>query len=275
MLAGLATLKNAVNRCNRRGRPDMRHCHLAVAAGLAALIAGTAPVAALDGHKCARAASVAEGDGAIVTPARDMTIVAIGSSSTEGIPSNRKSQLYPAMLETELRAMRPGSDIRVLNRGKGGEQLPETLARFEHDVLAAKPALVIWQLGVNDVLARQGVADRKAMVDEGLARLRAHGVPVVLLDLQFAPAVNQDSDTPAMQQMIATAASSGPHGRVLHFRRFAAMKELAEKEQVPMSEMIVGDGLHMTDAMHACIGKLLAGVVMKATVSASVAAANR
>jgi lysophospholipase L1-like esterase len=248
-----------------------------ILAGLvsAFMAAAVSPAAALDGSQCQRVSAEARGAGSLATGALPRTIVAVGSSSTEGIPGNDRSALYPAILEKELSTGDSSGHVRVLNRGKGGEDLPQTLARFDRDVLSAKPDLVIWQLGVNDVLANDGIADRRQLVDEGLARLAKAGVPVVLLDLQYSPRVNQDRDTPAMQGMIAEAAATGPRGRVIHFRRFAAMKALAEKEGVPMSEMIVGDGLHMTDAMHTCVGKLLAGIVTRATGASAALHASR
>jgi lysophospholipase L1-like esterase len=251
-----------------------------IVAALAVMAFAPGHAAALDAGRCAKAGKAAVGAGHIAEApaggqAGELTIVAIGSSSTEGIPGNDRSRLYPAALESALATDRPGLKVKVINRGKGGEQLPETLDRFERDVFSDRPALVIWQLGVNDVLQRDGVDDRRSFVSEGMARLERRGIPVVLLDLQYSPRVNQDRDTPAMQRMIAEAAEKGASGRVAHFKRFELMRTLAEREGVPMSEMIVGDGLHMTDAMHACIGRLLANVVKDMAKPATVAAAAR
>ena len=41
---------------------------------------------------------------------------------------------YPSRLETELKDRHPGTEIRVVNRGKGGQDAPEELARLERDV---------------------------------------------------------------------------------------------------------------------------------------------
>jgi acyl-CoA thioesterase I len=232
--------------------------------------AGVLPAAALDAQHCQRARMAGESLGIAQTP-RDLTVVAIGSSSTQGIASNLPSSLYPATLEATLKARWPASRIKVHNRGVGGEQLPQTLSRFETDVLALKPDVVIWQLGVNDVLVSDGVDDRKAMVNEGLARLTSAGIRVVLLDLQYAPRVIADRDTDAMQEIIADAAASGAHGRVVHFRRYALMKQLAERDGVAMSEMIVSDGLHMTDAMHRCVGRLLETSIVAEPVQSAAA----
>jgi hypothetical protein len=64
-----------------------------------------------------------------------------------------------------------------------------------------------------------------------------------------------------MQALIDRAAHSGPRGRIFHFKRFALMKQLAERHNVPSEEMTDADGLHMTDAMHGCVGMLLAEMV--------------
>ena len=46
----------------------------------------------------------------------------------------------------------PGHDLTVLNRGVNGEEAADMLARFETDVIAEKPDLVLWQVGTNSVL---------------------------------------------------------------------------------------------------------------------------
>ena len=45
--------------------------------------------------------------------------------------------------------------IDVLNRGIGGQEAPSELSRFEPDVLAEVPALVIWQVGTNAVFRKE------------------------------------------------------------------------------------------------------------------------
>ena len=193
--------------------------------------------------------------------AQPMTIVAIGSSSTEGIIRNARNKVYPAAMQTALSRLWPKAQITVINKGKGGERMAQTIARFETDVLALKPSLVVWQLGVNDVLSYKGVEGRREEIQAGLKVLTAQGIPVILLDLQYAPMVINDPNALPMQGLIDLAVRSGPRGRVFHFRRFALMKQLAEHHHVPQSEMIDPDGLHMTDAMHGCVGMLLAEMV--------------
>jgi acyl-CoA thioesterase I len=197
--------------------------------------------------------------------AQPMTIVAVGSSSTEGVVRNAKNKIYPAAMQTALLKLWPQANIQVVNKGKGGETMRDMIARFENDVIALKPTLVIWQLGVNDVLRYQGTEGRHEEIQAGLKSLTDKGIPVILLDLQYAPMVIKDPDTLPMQAMIDDAVRKGPSGRVLHFKRFAMMKQLSEKYHVPMSDMTDTDDLHMTDAMHSCVGQLLADMVVEKT----------
>jgi len=74
-----------------------------------------------------------------------LTIVAVGSSSTQGAGASAPGLSYPSRLEAALRDRFPGIDIRVINRGKGGEDVTEELARLDRDVIAEHPELVIWK----------------------------------------------------------------------------------------------------------------------------------
>ena len=79
---------------------------------------------------------------------RRTRIVAIGSSSTAG---EGKIVPYPCRLELALRDRFHGRLIDVLNRGIGGQEAGDELARFEPDVIGEAPAVVIWQVGTNAV----------------------------------------------------------------------------------------------------------------------------
>ncbi len=83
---------------------------------------------------------------------RKTKIVAIGSSSTAG---EGKIVPYPCRLELALRDRFHGRMIDVLNRGIGGQEVPDELSRFEPDVIGEAPALIIWQVGTNAVFRKE------------------------------------------------------------------------------------------------------------------------
>jgi acyl-CoA thioesterase-1 len=88
-----------------------------------------------------------------------LKIVAIGSSSTVGLWVLRSAATYPEVMRRELSRLRSNATIKVINSGRVGDTIPNNIARFERDVFAHTPDLVIWQLGTNDV-AWGGRADQ-------------------------------------------------------------------------------------------------------------------
>ena len=118
-----------------------------------------------------------------------LVIVAIGSSSTEGVGASDPAHTYPALLAEELRHRWPQLAVTVINKGVGGEMASQMLARFERDVLPYRPQLVIWQTGSNQALRSEDIEGYAETIREGISRLKAAKADVVLMDPQFAPRV--------------------------------------------------------------------------------------
>lgn len=184
-----------------------------------------------------------------------LTIVALGSSSTEGIGASRPDRSYPSRLAVLLRAQFPRAAIRVVNRGIGGEVAPQMLARLDRDVLAENPDLVIWQLGTNSVLRDGNPTDEIDMARLGIERIKATGADVMLMDLQYAPAVLQHAGYREMQHVLSAVASSEDVPMV---RRFAMMRHWAEEGTMSLPVMLAGDRLHMSDASYDCLARHVA-----------------
>jgi hypothetical protein len=153
------------------------------------------PAPALSSAACIVAPAQARFDYPLPRTARRLAagqpikIVALGSSSTAGLGASSPSASYPSRLAVELTERFPGADVTVLNRGVNGEEAPGMLARLETSVIVENPDLVIWQLGTNWVLSDRPLDPRATAMHEGLARLKAIGADVVLIDPQFAPKV--------------------------------------------------------------------------------------
>lgn len=184
-----------------------------------------------------------------------LTIVALGSSSTRGVGATTPQQAYPSQLEIDLRKQLPRIDVRVINRGRNGEEVPQMLARIDHDVVAEHPDLVVWQLGTNAVLHGDSAASEQEPIASGIARLRQGGSDVVLMDLQYAPRVIARRGYIAMENVIADAAQ---HAHVGLFRRFAIMQQWQAARPDDPPRMIGRDGLHMTDQGYGCLASDLA-----------------
>jgi lysophospholipase L1-like esterase len=187
-----------------------------------------------------------------------VTIVAVGSSSTSGVGASSPEMAYPNRLEAELKARFPRLDIRVLNRGKGGEDAPEELARLGRDVVDLKPDLAIWQVGTNAVLRRDDLAADGELMHEGVDLLKRSGIDVVLMDLQYAPRVLERPAYSVMEELVSETADREHVGL---FRRFALMRYWQRTNDADSPGMIGADGLHMTDAGYGCLAADLAAAL--------------
>jgi lysophospholipase L1-like esterase len=190
-----------------------------------------------------------------------LTIVAFGSSSTEGFGASRPDRTYPSRLAALLKARFPGIPIRVLNRGIGGEMAPQMMARLDRDVLAERPDLVIWQLGTNSVLHDRDPAAEADWAKDGIARIRATGADVMLMDLQYAPAVLLHARYREMLLVIAAVARSEDVPLV---RRFAMMRHWSEDGAMSLPVMLAPDRLHMSDVSYDCLARQVARAILAA-----------
>ena len=181
-----------------------------------------------------------------------VTIVAIGSSSTWGAGASTREASYPSRLQAELKLKFPDSPVTVINRGVGGEEVPDMLKRFDDAVVAAKPDLVIWQLGTNSVIRDHMSDQHVSLIREGLRRIRATGADIVLIDPQFAPQVLAKANAPRMVELIAAAAKAE---NVDLFPRFRVMKQWNEGDHLAFNVFTAPDGLHMNDWGYACLAK--------------------
>lgn len=200
-----------------------------------------------------------------------LTVVAIGSSSTQGIGASAPSLTYPARLEAELRARFAGAEITVINRGRGGEDVTEELARLKSEVIAAHPDLVVWQLGTNAVLRRDDLASDSEQLRRGVAMLKESGADIVLMDLQYAPRV---LDRPAYAVMEEVLADAAQQQKVGLFRRFDLMRFWKNAHPEEASAIIGADGLHMTDASYGCLATALAQSLADNLIRAGATAAR-
>jgi acyl-CoA thioesterase-1 len=195
-----------------------------------------------------------------------LKIVAIGSSSTAGAGASSDANTYPSRLAAELKSMFPRQFIVVVNRGVNGDEARGMLARFDKEVIAENPDLVLWQVGTNSVLRDDPIAPAGRLIHEGLSRLKAAGTDVILIDPQFAPKVLAKADAATMVDLLAQAADVE---RVDLFRRFAVMRHWRQVSRIPFEVFVSEDELHMNDWSYGCIAKLLAGAIAEAATRSS------
>lgn len=188
-----------------------------------------------------------------------LKIVAIGSSSTQGVGASAPANSFPVLLEARLRAALPGVRVKVVNRGIGGEDAAQNLARFGEDVLPLGPSIVIWQAGANMAMRRSDPQRFRQLLERGVEILRSEGAEVVLLDSQAAPRVLA---APRNADFIAAVRATAQEHEVSLLSRFALMRAWQAEDPGRAATLIGPDALHHTDAGYACVADGLAALIL-------------
>lgn len=180
-----------------------------------------------------------------------LNILAIGSSSIEGIGASKAELGFVPLLQADLRARLPEVAVNVLNRGIGGESTRETVDRLQAEINNFYPDLVIWQLGSNDVLRARPWGDVVADIQRGEAILNRADVDVLLVDPQrladdVAP-IFRDRNPRMAETAQLIALEGGRLGYAVQ-RRFEAMSGWGRLTRGGVGP----DGIHLNDEGYAC-----------------------
>lgn len=199
-----------------------------------------------------------------------LTVVAIGSSSTQGIGASSKERSYPAQLQALLQRAMPDTAVRVINQGIGGETVAANLRRFPRDVEAHRPDLVIWQVGTNDALRGRAPQVVLRELHDGIARLHTQGAAVVLMEAQFMPELETERTRVMLKAIRAMAAQQG----VPLLRRHDLMRHWLARGALTLETLLSADRLHMTDASYRCLASSVARLVFGVSAGAVAADAS-
>lgn len=181
-----------------------------------------------------------------------LTILAMGSSSIEGVGASRPELGFVPLLEAGLERRLPGVQVTVINKGIGGETALDTRLRFEREIAAGAPDLVIWQLGTNDILRDRPMDDIFTDFRRGEAVLDAADVDVLLIDPQRLPETTANENfkgrNPALAEMSRLIALEGGRVGYAVLGRFDAMSGWTALPRGGVGP----DDLHLNDAGYAC-----------------------
>lgn len=194
---------------------------------------------------------------------REAVIVALGSSSTQGVAATAAARTYPAVLQAELSAELPEAHVAVINRGIGGQDVASELARLDTDVLAVRPQLVIWQVGANAVLHGDDPTSFRRQVIAGVRRLRQAGADVVMMDNQRAPRLLASPADQIMDRALAAAAKETGAGLFSRDRLMAHW----EQQGVMPAAFVAHDSLHLNDRGYFCTARSLSRAIAAAVAS--------
>lgn len=169
---------------------------------------------------------------------KQFTIVAFGDSITA---PRENIVVYSDLLRKEFE----GRNVNVINAGIGGNTTAHGKARFEKDVLAREPDLVIMQFGNNDSAVdvwkdppadkpRVSITDYEKNLREMISTLKKRGAKVILvtpLPTRWTPKLKNMYGKPPYDP-------NDPNGFNFQKKKYIAkLKKIAKDEKVPLIDL--------------------------------------
>jgi lysophospholipase L1-like esterase len=189
-----------------------------------------------------------------------LVIVAIGSGSTAGAGSGGEGAAYPHHLREALHAQFPDREIKIVNQGHSGESARTMVARFAKEVLPLKPSLVVWQTGTVDAVRSLNVDHFAEALQQGIAMLDAAHTDVILVNPQYAARIElMIHFDPYLSAMEFAAGQTD----ATLFDRFRIMRHWVAKGTIDLSTGNRDARREKAEEAQACIGTLLADVVIR------------
>jgi acyl-CoA thioesterase I len=191
---------------------------------------------------------------------REVVIVALGGSSTLGLAAGATALAWPARLGSVLADKFPSARIKVVNRAVARQTAKQVLERLDRDILPLKPNLVIWETGTMEAVRGSDVDAFRETVRTGIDELRAAGVEVVLMNMQFSretdAMIHFEPYLVAMRQ-VADATETAL------FRRRGIMRYWAESGLIDLRVKEDKQRRQLAVKLYDCLGRVMADFVTR------------
>jgi hypothetical protein len=199
---------------------------------------------------------------------KKLTVLVLGAGSSTLQGAVQKA--YPARLQDALRAGLPGVEVTVHSDAKQGRDAGHAVANLVQDLGAYRPALVVWQTGTVEAMKGLDPDEFSATLDKGIETAKAAGADVVLVNAQYSPRTESIIALGVYADHMRWAALR--HDVPL-FDRYGVMKLWAELGTFDFTAPT--NKLDMAEHVHDCLGRLLAGLIMRSATSGGASSGAR
>jgi lysophospholipase L1-like esterase len=200
-------------------------------------------------------------------------IICFGDSITEAaeFPANER---WPTLLQASFDTWRPG-ELKVHNRGIGGDTTAGAFDRIESDVLPLLPGVLLVQFGFNDANVRDWSVVPRIGLDEFKKNLKefhrvAHthsGCCVFIVNHTVAAVAGEQGNG------VRYSDNMEPYDRAIrevaqtcHAAAIDLPALMAER-QVPLDLFVVDDGLHLSALGNRLYAEMVLGALKEILVS--------
>ncbi len=191
---------------------------------------------------------------------QDVTIVTVGGAATEGQAAGGNDASWPARMGVVLKGKFPQAQIAVLNHSVARQTATDMVKRFERDVIAQRPNLVIWETGTIDAVRGVDPSEFRETLQTGLEKLRASSSEVIFMDMQYSRlthAVIHFNRYLVLMRGVADIKD------VPLFPRHKIMHDWAEAGILESSESTPEARRALADKLYRCIGSAVAEFILR------------
>jgi acyl-CoA thioesterase-1 len=192
----------------------------------------------------------------------DILIVSSAPSQTR---MGDKLRSYPMFLETALKERLPNYEIRVAVHTEARKSIKDILAALPRALEKNKPALVILQTGTVEAIAGVDPDKYERKLESAIEVISRAGADTILVNPQFSPRTSFLTNSGALNDRIRRVAS---YSDVSLFSRYDIMRHWSENEAFDFTAL-KADGTY--EAVHRCLGRILAEFVSRAASFAEIA----
>jgi len=189
----------------------------------------------------------------------EITYVALGDSTVEGVGASRPESTYVSLLHARLRAIYPNA--RLVNLGVGGATSADVLARQLDRAVALQPELVTLSVGPNDITGQVVLGDYARNMRTILGRLAAGTRAVIVVnllpDLAVTPRFRGRPEEATVGRLSiefneALARAAGRYGA-----QVVDLYATSRREVPARPELVARDGYHPSDLGYARWAELM------------------
>jgi hypothetical protein len=148
----------------------------------------------------------------------------------------------------------------VHNRAVARQTTQEMAARLDHEVIALKPLLVIWETGTTDAVRATELDEFRQTIQDGIDRLRESGAEVAFMDMQFSRHTNAVINFDRYESVLREVTDAN---EVPLFRRHDIMHHWAESG---LFDLMTGDHAKrhlLASRLYDCIGRAVADFIIR------------
>ena len=235
------------------------------AAAALAIVLCAAAARALPADPCAVPGYLLFGDSklqrvtAAVSTNKALKVAVLGGASSTLPGRDGAAFAYPARLEAALSRRLPSIKVTVAVELRSRQPAAEMAEAIDKLLADDKPNLVIWQTGTYEAVRGTDPEDFRAAVSDGVEKLQAGGVDVVLMNMQYSPRTESVVAVGVYADAIRWVARER---EVPVYDRLAVMRNWYDAGQFDL--YAATKDMKTAQSVHECIGRTLASSIIEA-----------